>query len=185
MAGFFYDQDSTKIGEWPTFVAVACPVTLGNNKSMISILNTSTTNIAKLRELFIVNDQTTAVTGTICQMRLLRMTGHSSGTSVTVGLHDTTETLDSGITVRTGATISGENATLYRQWKFSSDEWGVGSTDVESMQHIQHVTKPLYRTEINTKPIVLRQNQGIHVKNITNTTAGSFCLVAVFTVEPI
>lgn len=185
MSGFFYDQDSTKIGDWPTFVAQASSVALANNKSMLSILNTSTTNVVRLRELFLVNDQTTAVTGVIIQFNLLRMTGHSAGTSITAGLHDTNETLDAGVTIRTGGTISGEDATLYRQWKFSSDEWGAGSQDVESLQHIFQQSIPRYAPSIATKPITLRQNQGVHVKHITNTTAGSFNLIAVFTVEPL
>lgn len=185
MSGFFYDQDSTKIGEWPTFVAQASSVAIGNNKSMLSILNASTTNIVKLRQLFIVNDQTTAITGIINQFNLLRMTGHSAGTTITAGMHDTTETLDAGVTIRTGATISGEDATIYRQWRFSTDEWGVGAHDVESSQHIMQAIFPVYRAEVNTKPITLRQNQGIHVKHITNSTAGSFNIIAVFTVEPL
>lgn len=185
MPGFFYDGDSTKLGEWPAFSAFASAVALANNKSLLSIVNTSSTNLVRIRELWIENDQTAAITGVIAQLNLLRITGHSNGTSITVCLNDTTETLDSGVSVRTGSTVSGEDSVVCRQWKVSTDEWGVGAQDVESLQQVFQQAMPRYSGSFNSRPITLRQNQGITVKNITNTTAGTFNLFLVFTVEPV
>jgi hypothetical protein len=98
-------------------------------------------------------------------------------------MHDTTQTLDAGVTVRTGSTVSGENATIYRRWKFSTDEWAQGAQDVESMDHVNTVTRPVFYQPINSKPITLRQNQGLHVKHTVNSTAGSFDIVVIFTTE--
>jgi hypothetical protein len=183
MSGFAYDRNATNIAENPTFVAQASDVVIGNNKSMLSIVNTSSTVIVKVREIYLVNAQNTAVTGVTGSFSLLRITGHSSGTSITAGMHDTTQTLDAGVTVRTGSTVSGEDATIYRRWKFSTDEWAQGAQDVESMDHVSTVVRPVFYQAINSKPITLRQNQGLHVKHTVNSTAGSFDIVVIFTTE--
>lgn len=168
-----------------TFRAIAQDTAIGNNKSMISIVNTSgSTVILKIRKIYLINSQTTAVTGVISDFSLLRFTSHSGGTLITTTTNDTNDTLDSSITVRTGATITGEVSTALARVEYSSDEWGVGTLDTEANDHTEQVLIPLYEhSNIYTKPITLRANQGIHLKHTINSTAGSFDIIVEFTQE--
>lgn len=166
-----------------TFIAHADNITIGNNKSMISILNADASKIVRIHQIIVVNNQTTAVTGIMSEFTVLRITGHSAGTSITPLSYDTTDSLDADITVRTGSTVSGEGTLSYKKWKQSSDEYGVGATDVESFDAAIQRVFAMYERGSQLKPITLRQNEGITVKHIFNSTAGSFSLYLVFTQE--
>jgi hypothetical protein len=170
--------------ELATYTAYAESVAIGNNKSMISITNASdSTVLVKIREIKLINVQTAAVTGVIADFKMFRCTSHSAGTSITVALHDTNDTLSGSVTARTGATISGEVTTTLRRWQFGSDEWNVGTQDAESDQHAIAVLTPAYQSYPKMKPFMLRANQGITIKCVTNSTAGSFDCMISFTVE--
>lgn len=167
--------------ELPTFSVVAENIVVGNNKSMIAIQNTGT-SVAVLREIWIINDQTTAVTGVAGQFRAHRITSFSSGTALTPVANDTNDSLPSGISVATGATIVGESG-LLRAGTWSTDEWGPGTADVESADHGQQQVEPFWKQTPSGKGLVVRQNQGIHVRFATNSTAGAFNLRLIFTIS--
>lgn len=171
--------------EAPTFVAYALGIAIGNNKSMMSIVNAAASGYyLHIREIRIINVQNSAVTGIISDWRLLRCTGHSAGTDVTPAEHDTAETLQAGTTVKTGATISGEGTAVYRRWQFSTDEWGVGAADVESGSHDTQMNRSLFDTAPKTKTIILREGEGITIKQTVNSTVGTFDIMVVFTQDP-
>jgi hypothetical protein len=172
------------VGELATFVVMARETTLGNNKSMMSIVNTSGSAVKiKLRELFIINTQTTAVTGIIADFEIRRCVSHSAGTSLTPQAYDTSDTLDSSVTVRTGATIGTESASILKHFEWSSDEWGVGALDTEGSDHAKQVSTNILTQAKDCKPLTLRANEGITIKHIINSTAGSFDIICVFTQE--
>jgi hypothetical protein len=166
-----------------TFSVVARSVAIGNNKSMFSILNADATKLVKIRQIKIINSQTSAVTGVIADFRILRLTGHSSGTSLTPETFDTNDSLDADITTRTGSTVAGESSTELLRYTYSSDEWGVGTLDVESSDHVMQQVAALYISKNDSKPITLRQNQGLTIKQVTSSTAGTFDIEVIFTQE--
>lgn len=166
-----------------TFYACAMNIAIGNNKSMLSLVNTSSSVVVKIREIYLVNAQNTAVTGVIADFKLFRCVSHSSGTDITPISYDTTDSLDSNSTVKTGATIGTEGTIPLKQVKWSSDEWGVGAQDVESQDHGYQALIPFYKQAPNCKPITLRQDEGITLKQTTNSTAGSFDIRVLFTQE--
>lgn len=170
--------------EYPTFCACAESVQIGNNKSMISIVNTSGSTVkVKIREIKIINVQTTAVTGVVADFRLLRCVTHSVGTALTPASYDTTDSLSVSITARTGATIGTEGTAVLRRWQWSSDEWGPGAADVEASDHALQALIPGYYTINKTKPITLNANEGVTLKQVTNSTVGTFDIMVVFTQE--
>jgi hypothetical protein len=172
------------LNEPATFIVEADGVAIGNNKSMFSILNGGGSSVLiKVRRIYLVNDQTTAVTGVISSFSLLRITGHSAGTSLTPLPLDTSDSLNGSVTARHSATIAGEAATALRIAKWSSDEWGSGSSDVESFDHTNQELIPWIEHKEGTKPITLRAGEGVHIKHTVNSTAGSFKTVVVFTQE--
>lgn len=171
-------------GELATFVVSANSTAIGNGKSMLSIVNTSgSTVILKLRELYIINVQNTAVTGIITEFQLKRIVGHSAGTALTPAAYDTNDSLNVSITARTGATVTSEGTDIFKRLTWSSDEWGVGAQDVESGDHEVQLRHNIVEQYPGCKPFTLRANQGLTIKQITNSTVGTFDVVAVFTQE--
>jgi hypothetical protein len=170
--------------ERPTFIANAEDISIGNNKSMLSILNAVGSGVViKIRKIFIQNVQITTVNGVAAEFQLRRITGHSAGTLITTDTHDTNDTLDSSVSVRTGATISGEIARNLKRWFWSSDEFDDLSTDVASDEHSFQQLLPHYSHILFTKPITLHPGEGITIRQETNSTAGTFDIMAEFTQE--
>jgi len=115
-----------------TFNLSAVTIPLGNNKSMLALLNpTGSTVILKLQYLKIINNQTTGVTGVAADFRIRRITGLSAGTAVVPQAFDTNDTLGAGIIAAHNGTVAGEFATDLMRYVWSSDEWGTGASDVE------------------------------------------------------
>lgn len=171
--------------EYPTFFAMAEAEQIGYNKSMASILNASNSGVViRIREIRIVNMQNSAVTGIVADFRIFRCTGHSSGISINPTSHDTGDSLNSSVTVRKGATITGEGTGLLRHWEWSTDEWSPGAPDVESSDHALQVLIPVYTSQPKMKPITLRAGEGITLKQIINSSVGTFDVWWVFTQEP-
>jgi hypothetical protein len=173
--------------EEATFTATALSVVLGNNKSLISVYNPSaSTKILKLREYYVRNAQTTAVTGVAAQLEIHRFTTGTTptgGTAITAALHDTSDTLGAGIDLRTGGTVAGEVTEALDVMRISSDEWGPGTLDQEGAQQtISNYLPARVKRDAQQKAIcILRAGQGVHLKCATNTTAGAFDLIFVFT----
>lgn len=156
------------------FTVVAPSVTLGNGKSMLSVVSAGP--VLRVERIYLVNVQVTGVTGVAAEFQLRRVTGHSAGTALTPQAHDTLDALGS-VTAATGATVSGESsAYLVRGW-WASDEWGPGTADVESFDHTMQTLLPAWGG------YVIRSGQGLSVRCNTNTTSGTFDIVMVFTQE--
>lgn len=170
--------------EYPTFQAVSVDTALANNKSLMSlVLSSSSTQLLKLRAIYIRNTQTTAVTGVVVSFDLEKITGHSGGASITPTSRDSADKLPVEVTARTGATVTGAGSRLWR-WEWSSDEWGSGTLDAEAHQvAFQNVFPVFAKKDPALKPFTVRPNEGYHIKCATNTTAGSFDLIFVFTLE--
>lgn len=165
-----------------TFVATAINVTIGNNKSMISLLNASGSGVVvRLQKLFLINSQNAGVTGVSVDFRMFRHTGHSAGTQLTPRAHDTNDSLHANVTVRTGGTISGEAADYLYRWLWGSDEWSTGPADADSADHAQQSLNPVYVAGPGERPITIRPGEGLTIKDVTNSTAGQFDLIAIFT----
>jgi hypothetical protein len=165
----------------PTFVVQASSVVIGNNKSMISLIN-SNTNIVKVLSIRIVNNQNSALTGVFTDFRFRRITGATGGTALTIQPMDTSDTATS-VAAAIGATVSGETSVDLARRCVSSDEWGPGTTDVESNAQANAQIGFMWETPNNSKPIYLRTGQGLTIKCVTNSTQGNFDIEVLFTLE--
>ncbi len=167
-----------------TFSLVVNTIALANNKSMIALLNPSgSTKVLKIIGIKIINNRTSTTTGVAVDFRGRRITGLTSGTSVTPESYDTNNSLGSGIISATGGTVSGESSSDLFRRVWSSDEWGPGTTDVESFDHAMQQSMYSWNALNYSQPITLRESQGITIKCVTNTTAGDFDFEIVFTQE--
>ncbi len=79
--------------------------------------------------------------------------------------------------------MAGETAPILRSVSWSSDEWNTGTLDQEGYDHAVQVSRPLYQTWNKTKPITLNAGEGLTIKHITNSTAGTFEITVLFTQE--
>jgi hypothetical protein len=174
-------------GEEATYTAVATAVTVGNNKSMLGLLNPSGSGyIIKLREYYVRNAQTTAVTGVagVFELHPIRAgtPGITAGTDVTPTAHDSADALPSGLVCKTGGTVAGETSTLLDVMRISTDEWGPGTLDVEGHNHgFENYMPARVKRDSVQKAFIARPGEGLHLKFATNSTAGSFDILFIFT----
>jgi hypothetical protein len=170
--------------EVATFSVFSSATGIANGKSMISIVNTTGSTVkVKIRQIKIINTQTTAVTGVIANFEFRRFVSHASGTLLTPVSSDSTDSLSGSVTTRTGATITGETATVLFRAVYSTDEWGVGTLDTESNDHTNNTVNPIYKTPDKCKPITLNANEGFHIKQTTASSVGTFDIEVIFTQE--
>jgi hypothetical protein len=166
----------------PTFVAISLDVATANNKSMLAIANTSASAIVCISRIFIYSSRTVAATGVAVDFRLHRFATVTGGTAVISSPVDTAATLPVGISVVTGGTIATETS-LYRRRISSTEEMVFnGNSQVAVDFALADRDTPLYELAPNTTPILLRQNQGLHIRCATNTTTGIFDVIFEYTV---
>ena len=164
-----------------TFEAYSPATAPALNKSMFSIFNSSASTLVKIRSIYLTNAQSVAVTGAMLNFELRRITGHSAGTLLTPFPYDLNTTLVN-ITTRTGSTVVGED-NIIRRWIWSSDEHGVGTLDQEGYDYGFQVMFPIFKQENSCAPLLLRQNQGITLKQTINSTVGAWDINVIFTQE--
>lgn len=179
-------KSNSVVYEPATFVCYTSQVASANNKSMVSLMNGSTSDVVRVHAIKLVNTRTASVVGVFLDYALQRITGHSGGVLETIVPYDTADTLDAGITARTGATVSGESATWMNALKISSEELSptTGLSNPVMGQIAQmHSSEGLLTPMPNAKPLVLRPGEGIHAHCWTNSTTARINAYIFFTVE--
>lgn len=170
--------------EYATFVVFGNDIATGNNKSMVSIVNTTGSTVkVKIREIRIINSQNSAVTGLVADFYLYKCVTHSVGTLLTPTAHDSTDILNASVTARTGATIGTEGTGILKHWEWSTDEWAQGTLDSEALDHALQSLLPAFYPVPKTKPVTLNANEGLTLKCTTNTATGLFDIMITFTQE--
>lgn len=177
-ANTVHEQYVAQAGE-PTYYIWVTPMALAANKLFLSFLNTAAGQIIKLRKLFFINAQLTAVTGVGIQFDVKRISGISGGTAITPNPVDTGDGALSGVTCVHSATSATEGVLLY-SWYTNNDE--IGLTNALSMAAVQAMFSAQPEGP-EIKELNMRQNEGFCVKQITSSTIGLYGLLAVITVE--
>lgn len=168
-------------GAQPTYYALADAVAFAANKHMISIHNASGSGkMVVLKKLFLIDLAITAVTGVALRQDVKRFSAvHTAGTAVTpVPCDSNNPALPAGVTVKTGATVT--DVTLLFPMTFANDE--VGATQAFPSSALLAGLN-WFPEGIEVQEIRLREGEGLTVKNITNTTVGSFGYLLVFTLD--
>jgi hypothetical protein len=159
-----------------TYTAGFLAVAFGNNKSMAAILNGSGSGrIVRIKRVWVLNNQTSAVTGVLTSWSLKRSSAQSGGTAVTPTKHDTaSEALPGAVLVATGATVTQTADVSLRQWVWSNDEPAAGtgtSDEFECLVPLNCVWDSA-TGDADIEPIVLREGQGLDVRHLGTTTVG-------------
>lgn len=165
----------------PTYYALADSVAFATNKFLISLLNaTGSGKVLAIKKLFLIDVQTSTVTGVAIRSDFKKITAHSGGTVITPQSADSQNpSLPAEITSRTGATAVTEGALLF-PLAYSNDEIGATQAFPSSilLQGLNFIPEG-----IETQEIRLRPGEGIALKQITSSTVGSFSYLIVFTVD--
>lgn len=163
----------------PTYYALADAVAFAANKQHLSIFNNAGSNqMIAIKKLFHINLSLTAVTGVAVRFDVKKTTAQSVGTAITANSADSTNPALSGIQIATGATVT-EGAILY-PITTQNDELTAANTAIANylMQFGNLALEGIEQQEYRLRP-----GEGMTVKQITNTTVGSFAWLMAFTVE--
>jgi len=153
-----------------TFTAYYQAVTFAAGKNMASVLNQHATEVIKIRRVGLLNAQTVAVTGVLCQLELRHYTGAglAAPTSVTPVKHDSANTLPTTAVYGHAGTPSGTPVTLRRVF-WSSDEAAIStatSDEFETYVPLNIIFDAGYG-DSNVQPLTLNQDEMVTVYNTT------------------
>lgn len=155
----------------------------GNNKSMGAIFNgVGSGRIVRVHRVWMLNNQTAAVTGVLTTMVIRRTTAQSAGTAVVPVKHDTASTtLAAQILVATGATVTLTGVEL-RRWMWSNDEPVASSGTSDEFECLVPMNLVWDSTgDADIEPIVLREGEGISVHHSGSSAVGICDIFVEFT----
>jgi hypothetical protein len=169
----------------PTYYIWTDPITFAQNKNFLSIFNNQGSGyILRVRALQLINLQTTSISGVVCQFDIHRTTEQNDGTIITpIKADSANPDFPSGIIVAKEATV----VTAEKLWSFvcGNDEVAASST-WRYEQYGIFGFGGLVPNLPDTQPLTLRPGDGgITIRQITNTTVGSFGVLAVVTLEAV
>lgn len=170
--------------ERPTFRVYVQNISNNTGGNTVSIMNAVGSGLVfKIRQIKIINTQTTATTKRFYDVVLRRITSHSGGTLQTFVSHDTADAVPTSLTARSLSTVGGIGDSLFRHiW--SSDEWTGGTLDTEALDHAVQSLIPVYEPRDYTRPITIRAGEGLSLVQNANPTSGELDVLIELTQEP-
>lgn len=156
-----------------TFTQYCSGVAFAASRVMAGIKNKHASEKLKIKRIGLLNGQTAAVTGVLCNLEVRKDEANPTWTGPTVGViteHDSTNTLpasyDQG---HTGTfTASGSQTTL-RRTNWSSDEAAVSGATMDELEcfvPLNIIFDPGYG-DADAQPLVLNQNEMLYVWNVS------------------
>lgn len=165
-----------------TFYVMFDRIVPATNKYMATLFNTSSTRKVNIQKIYRCNWQITAVTGVVLDQYLARITARTTGTSVAIKSVDTLDSVPSGIEADTNSSSVTEDHVI-RRLGATNEELALSGQGIEMMNY--GYSGPFYERQLFSKGLVLRQNEGITIRNITNSSVGSVSYIIEFTEEPV
>lgn len=148
------------------------------------LFNADASAIVRVKSIKQIPDVVTPVTGVSTSWKFTRTTAvGTGGTVITPWLPDLSQaTLDADITCRSKPTGGATEGDILRNYIMSSEEAYAGTHIWLAAQGLELVP-PILGDVSFGKGIVLRQNQGLRVVQITSSAAGNTAWLLSFTVE--
>lgn len=169
-----------------TYTAAATGIAFASGKSMLALFNAHATRKVKIYRIWMLNNQTAAVTGVITTMAIRKITSLASGTAVTPVAHDTGNTsVDlTSVTCATNGTVANSADAPLRTFMWSNDEPAVSSATSDELECLPVLNCYWDSTgDTNIEPIVLNQNEGITLTHTGTSAVGITDLFFEFTVS--
>ncbi len=154
-----------------------------SNKSLLTLFNgVGSGRVLRVFRVWALNHQTGAVTGVMTALELRRITANSGGTTQTPVKHDTNSAaLAAQILCTTGGTDTVTD--LFRRVLWSGDEPAVGTGTNDEWECLPENGK-LWDAgygDTNVEPIVLREGQGLALRQPGANTIGVIDVMFEFT----
>lgn len=155
-----------------TYTIAATGVSFAANKSMIGLFNGSGSGqIFRVYRIWILNNQTTAVTGVLTNLELRRITAGSGGNAITPVKHDSTNPSFPAQAI-VGSAMTVTTSDLFRRVVWSTDEPVANATatidELQTIPALSTIWDAGY-ADANIEPIVIREGYGLSVQNIGAT----------------
>jgi hypothetical protein len=146
--------------------------------------NADAAAIVRVVSILHIPNITTAVTGVVFDWLLERTTAvGTGGSAITPWQADLSDTaLDADITCRSKPTGGATAGIDLRNFSISSEETNAATIQIASQGGLELVHPAMWPVN-HGKGIVLRQNQGLRMVQITNSAAGNTGWLITFTVE--
>jgi hypothetical protein len=163
-----------------TYLALVENSVFANSKQHFSLFNGSGSGVVvRVQKLFITNMVETAVSGGARRLDVKKITTCSAGTDITPRKQDSNnDDLPVQVLVKTGATVT-EGAIIF-PLVFPDDEMLL--TQNSMAQQIFSGTNWMPEG-YELQEYALREGQGLTIKQITNSTAGTASWIVLFSVE--
>lgn len=158
-----------------TYTAAAIGATFASNKSMLGIFNgAGSGRVARVYRVWVLNNQTAAVTGVLTTWTLRRSSAQTGGTAITATKHDTaSESMPAQVLIATGGTVTLTGDVALRAWVWSNDEPAVSSGTSDEFETLIPLNCVWDSTgDANIEPITLREGQGISVHHSGSSAVG-------------
>jgi hypothetical protein len=150
------------------------------NKSLAALMNAAgSTVVLRVKRVWVLNNQTAAVTGVLALLELRRISASTGGTVSAPVKHDSASaTLPAQVVGATGATVTNTADVSY-----SNDEPAVSSLTNDELQCLPALACIFDAAtgDPDVEAITLRAGEGVTVTNTTNTAVGVVDVVIEFT----
>lgn len=156
------------------YTLAAIGATFRPKKNMITLFNgTGSGKVLKVWKVWILNNQSVAITGIISEMRLYRITSTGGGSALTPVKHNySVPSLPSQVVAAEGATNL--LSTMFRRLVWSTEEPVATASNSNVIELVPRWNR-LWETSIdqtNLEPIVLNEGQGVCVYFATTSSVG-------------
>ena len=149
------------------YMAYVSPQATAANKYLLALLNTEVGQKIRIFDLRIINGKLTAVSGVGIELDVIKITTITGGTDITPTPCDGKDPTASGLTCVHTATSVTAGATMFSVFE-NNDE--IALTNPRS-EHPQNILP---------HPIVCYDDQGIAIKQITDSTVGALGILCLF-----
>lgn len=165
-----------------SFYAFFDRIAPATNKYMATLFNTSSTRKVVVRRVLRFHDRASGAGGINLEQYLARITVRTAGTTVTPSAEDTNDTLSSGIVADTNSTAVTEAHVIQR---FFANAEAVDLTNTAPLNFVLLgiANQIIWESKAGMRGLVLRENQGVTIRNVTASTAGTVSYAFEFTDE--
>lgn len=181
ISGQTVEEQAVMLAGMDTWWALADNVVPAANKHHIAILNGAGSGVViRIRKLFVISLQIAAVTGAVMRCDIKKTTAQSGGTAITPQSMDSNNVaIPAQVLIATAPASVTEGAILFPTMITAEEEPATQALSKSQFQAYNNLI--LEGPEM--QELVLREGQGLTVKQITSVAVGSLAWLMGFTVE--
>jgi hypothetical protein len=167
------------------YIAVYDRIAPATNKFMATLWNGATGRVVIVNRVYRLSHNVTAIVGVLLEQELRFITARTAGTTITPVTEDTNDTLTAGIVADHASTAVTEGTGtrgLIRRFFATAEETSLTelTNSPEGAASFLHDGQIIYWKPQGGRGLVLRNGQGLTIKNLTASTIGTVSYVFEF-----